>query len=36
VVEKFLHHRPENIGQALRIQGITPASVMALIIALKG
>jgi tRNA uridine 5-carboxymethylaminomethyl modification enzyme len=35
VIEKFEAHKPQNIGQALRIQGITPASVMSLIIALK-
>jgi tRNA uridine 5-carboxymethylaminomethyl modification enzyme len=35
VIEKFEAHKPQNIGQALRIQGITPASVMSLMIALK-
>jgi tRNA uridine 5-carboxymethylaminomethyl modification enzyme len=35
VIEKFETHKPQNIGQALRIQGITPASVMSLMIALK-
>ena len=35
VVEKLNHHRPANIGMALRIQGITPASIISLAIALK-
>jgi tRNA uridine 5-carboxymethylaminomethyl modification enzyme len=35
VIEKFETHKPQNIGQALRIQGITPASVISIIIALK-
>jgi tRNA uridine 5-carboxymethylaminomethyl modification enzyme len=35
VIEKLEHHKPENIGQALRIQGITPASIISLTIALK-
>ena len=36
VIEKFELHRPQNIGQAMRIQGITPASIVALTIAIKG
>lgn len=35
VIEKFEYHKPESIGQALRIQGITPASITALMIALR-
>jgi tRNA uridine 5-carboxymethylaminomethyl modification enzyme len=35
VIEKFNLHRPQNVGQALRIQGITPASIIALTIALR-
>lgn len=35
VIEKLEHFRPSNISQALRIQGITPAAVMAIIIALR-
>lgn len=35
VIEKFEYHKPNSIGQALRIQGITPASITSLIISIK-
>lgn len=35
VIEKFENFKPVSIGQALRIQGITPAAVLSILIALK-
>jgi tRNA uridine 5-carboxymethylaminomethyl modification enzyme len=35
VVQKLSQHRPETVGQASRISGITPAAVSLLLIALK-
>ena len=35
VVQKLLQHKPETIGQASRISGITPAAISILLIALK-
>ena len=35
VVEKLLKHRPQNLGQAARIQGITPAAISLLRVHLK-
>ncbi|MEW6057942.1 MAG: tRNA uridine-5-carboxymethylaminomethyl(34) synthesis enzyme MnmG, partial [Bdellovibrionota bacterium] len=35
VIEKLSRVRPETLGQALRIQGITPAAVAALLLHLK-
>ncbi len=35
VIQKLNNHKPENIGQASRIQGITPAAISLLLIHLK-
>jgi tRNA uridine 5-carboxymethylaminomethyl modification enzyme len=35
VKEKFIKHRPCNIAMASRIPGITPASIMTILIAIK-
>lgn len=33
--EKLLHHRPENLGQASRISGVSPADISILMVSLK-
>ncbi len=35
VIQKLSDYRPETIGQASRIQGITPASISILLVYLK-
>jgi tRNA uridine 5-carboxymethylaminomethyl modification enzyme len=35
VGQKLAQHRPENIGQASRIQGVTPAAISLLLVHLK-
>ncbi|SMM98693.1 tRNA uridine 5-carboxymethylaminomethyl modification enzyme GidA [uncultured Candidatus Thioglobus sp.] len=35
VIQKLTQHRPETIGQASRIQGVTPASISILLVYLK-
>jgi tRNA uridine 5-carboxymethylaminomethyl modification enzyme len=35
VREKFQHHRPQTLGQAGRIPGVTPAAISLLLIHLK-
>ncbi len=33
--QKLAQHRPENVGQAARIQGVTPAAISLLLVHLK-
>ncbi|MGH8742070.1 MAG: FAD-dependent oxidoreductase, partial [Burkholderiales bacterium] len=35
VQQKLLHHRPETVGQAARISGVTPAAIALLLVHLK-
>jgi tRNA uridine 5-carboxymethylaminomethyl modification enzyme len=35
VQQKLAHHRPETIGQAARISGVTPAAISLLLVHLK-
>jgi tRNA uridine 5-carboxymethylaminomethyl modification enzyme len=35
VQQKLNHHRPETIGQASRISGVTPAAISLLLVHLK-
>jgi tRNA uridine 5-carboxymethylaminomethyl modification enzyme len=35
VQQKLQHHRPETIGQASRISGVTPAAISLLLVHLK-
>lgn len=35
VIQKLSDHRPETIGQASRLQGVTPASISILLVYLK-
>ena len=35
VRQKLAHHRPETVGQASRIQGVTPAAISLLLVHLK-
>jgi tRNA uridine 5-carboxymethylaminomethyl modification enzyme len=35
VQQKLAHHRPESIGQAARISGVTPAAISLLLVHLK-
>ncbi len=35
VQQKLAQHRPETVGQAARIQGVTPAAISLLLVHLK-
>nr|MBP8163748.1 hypothetical protein [Propionivibrio sp.] len=35
IQQKLIRHRPETIGQASRIQGMTPAAISILLVHLK-
>ncbi len=35
VQQKLAHHRPETVGQATRISGVTPAAISLLLVHLK-
>ena len=35
VQQTLMHHRPETVGQAARISGVTPAAVALLLVHLK-
>ena len=35
LVQKLQHHKPETLGQASRIQGMTPAAISILLVHLK-
>jgi tRNA uridine 5-carboxymethylaminomethyl modification enzyme len=35
VQQKLAHHRPETVGQASRIQGVTPAAISLLLVHIK-